>query len=124
MSVPKRIHWNRFAGKPLPANTRLIARPSRFGNPFTIAGAIEHRYATTETEARDVCVTAFQRWLDGEHKYAGFLPERRQLLLDGLPLIVGMDLACPCPEDQPCHGDVLLAAAARLGSGGAEVGTA
>ncbi|MFY1595432.1 DUF4326 domain-containing protein [Micromonospora sp. WMMD737] len=31
---PKRVQWNRFAGTQLPPNTRLVTRPSRYGNPF------------------------------------------------------------------------------------------
>jgi hypothetical protein len=32
----------------------------------------------------------------------------RKKLMDALPSIRGKDLACFCPEGQPCHGDVLI----------------
>jgi hypothetical protein len=110
---PQRIHWNRFEGKPLPPNTRLITRPSRWGNPFTIAECIAEGFADNEADARKACIAAYDGWLDGEPEYASVEPERRAWILANLHLLVGMDLACACKPGEPCHGDPLKQRVAR-----------
>lgn len=116
MSAPKRIRWNRFDLAPFPPNTKLITRPGKFSNPFTIASCLENGFADNEEGARRTCVQAFDAWLDGEQPYAGFEPERRARLLTGLPELAGYNLACSCPEGGPCHGDSLLRRAAQVES--------
>jgi hypothetical protein len=71
----------------------VVARPSRWGNPFRIG---------TDGD-RAECVARFREaFLSGG---LSFGPEdvRREL--------AGRDLACWCPSDGPCHADVLLEAA-------------
>jgi Domain of unknown function (DUF4326) len=70
----------------------VVARPTRWGNPFTLA---DH--------GRDEAVRRYRAALVGGE--LGFSVEdvRREL--------AGRDLACWCPLDQACHGDVLLAIA-------------
>jgi hypothetical protein len=38
----------------------MVARPSRWGSPFTIAGAIEYGFASNEAEAREAAVRRFR----------------------------------------------------------------
>lgn len=115
MTALKRIRWNRFDGQPFPPNTKLITRPGKFSNPFTIAECIAQGFADNEDDARWTCVQAFAWWLDGAREFAGFQPERRARILRDLPELAGMDLACSCPEG-PCHGDVLLRLIPKAGA--------
>ena len=87
-------------GQPLPALTKKITRPSRWGNPFTVAdhgqaGAVERHRA----------------WLDGEGPYVirvGTVAYDRARVLYELADLAGYDLACACEPGAPCHGNNLL----------------
>jgi Domain of unknown function (DUF4326) len=63
----------------------LVARPSRWGNPFRV-----------EEHGRERAIELYERRLLAE-------PD----LLAQLPALRGRRLACYCPLDQPCHADVL-----------------
>ena len=96
----------------MPENTVSVARPTKWGNPFTIEAALESEYASTET-AREFVVTCFREWLgpsqQGRDWWHG--PEsdrRRATILSNLADLRGKNLACWCPLDAPCHADVLL----------------
>lgn len=119
---PTRIQRRRTNGWRKPDNTVIVSRPSRFGNPFTLAMAYDLGYAQpNETEqARRAVVGAFQEWLRGNRlmwqSEEGDRARRR--LLDALPELRGKDLACYCPlpaDGQPdyCHAAVLLDLANR-----------
>ena len=92
--TPHRIQRRRTRGWRMPAGAVCVGRPSRWGNPFKIGV-----HVVTPAEA----VARYDAWLMG-------LPfaERRALLAP----LVGQDLVCWCPLDQPCHADTLLAATA------------
>lgn len=93
--MPQRIQYRRYTT--LPPHTRLVARPSRFGNPFKIG---ENRMT------RDEAIAMFRRWLAGE--FPDFEPERRRRLHESLPMLRGRNLACYCKPREECHADVLL----------------
>lgn len=108
---PRRIQLRRTKGWRKPDGVIVVARPTRWGNPFTIGACIDAGYADTVGQARRVVVEAFRSWLNGDRWAAGSSPdweERRLRMLDGLHDLAGQDLACWCPLDQPCHADVLL----------------
>jgi len=116
--MPDRIQLRRTAGWRLPEGAVSVARPSNWGNPFTIAGAIEHGFASDEDQARKVAVEFFRAWLlgldPGENDTyragpRGRLYDRRWMRRH-LPDLRGKTLACWCPPGQPCHADVLLEA--------------
>lgn len=91
----RRVHIRR--GQPLPDLTKKITRPSRWGNPYTVAeygqaGAVE-RHRT---------------WLAGEGPWVIGRYDRARVLYE-LRDLVGYDLACACEPGTPCHGDTLLA---------------
>lgn len=94
-TMPARIQHRRYTA--LPPNTRLVARPSRFGNPFKIG-----ENGMTRSEA----IAMFRRWIEGERPDVE--PERRQRLLASLRELKGKDLACYCPPGEECHADLLL----------------
>ena len=123
--MPERIKRERTRGWRLPAGAVIVDRSSRFGNPFTVADCLEAWPGITEEAAREYCVEMYRDWLKDE-LCNGCGPEgtrwseaaRDRILVD-LPMLRGMDLACPCPLPKPgdpdhCHARVLMEAAAAL----------
>ncbi|MEV7897263.1 DUF4326 domain-containing protein [Streptomyces cyaneofuscatus] len=117
MTTPARIQRRRTKGWRKPDNTVIVTRPSRFGNPFTLAMAYDLGYAQPgETStARRAVVGAFQEWLRGNRLMwqSEEGDTARQRLLDGLHELRGKNLACYCPLPEPgqpdhCHAAVLL----------------
>jgi hypothetical protein len=95
-----RIQLSRRAGWRKPAGVVVVARPSKWGNPFRVGDE------RTAAEA----VELFERALNGTEPVLPFTADdvRREL--------AGRDLACWCRPDQPCHADVLL----RIANAGAD----
>jgi hypothetical protein len=87
---PLRVQLSRKKGWRLPAHTVVVARPTRWGNPFRI---------TRPAERADV-VARYRAWIRS--------PERRELRLEARRCLRGFNLACWCPLGGPCHADVLL----------------
>ena len=105
--MPQRIQLQRTKGWRKPEDALVVARPSRWGNPYRV-GDVVHvgpAYSGRDTLVRDAAhaVSLYRRWLFHQQRSAGLIPELR-----------GRDLACWCPLDQPCHADVLL----ELANGG------
>ncbi len=95
--MPQRIQLRRTKGWRLPANTVVVARPTKWGNPFAIGKTvIDGAYAKIDT-AED-SVAHFRAMLA--------LPERNYP--GDLAPLQGKNLACWCAPGAPCHGDVLL----------------
>ncbi len=116
MSGPTRIQLRRAKGWRIPPNTVNVARPNKFGNPFTVAQAIESEFAN-EATARGFVVECFRDWLTssrGRDWWQG--PEsdaRKAAILDGVAELRGKNLACWCPLPKPgepdvCHAAILL----------------
>lgn len=86
-----------------------VARPTKWGNPFTVASAIEVGYAKDADRARIFVVDCFRHWLAGSDRdWMGDLAEeRRSQFLANMHTLRGKNLACWC-KDGPCHADVLL----------------
>ena len=92
--MPERIQLRRTKGWRKPAGAIVVARPSRWGNPFRLGVDGD----------RAQCVAAYRRALGrGELSFTAD-DVRREL--------AGHDLACWCPLGEPCHADVLLEVAA------------
>ncbi len=91
-SQPKRIQRKRIKGWRMPAGAVYVGRPTKWGNPITIANR-----AATPIGA----VLVFEYCLNVAEVLA-ITPEdvRRELR--------GKNLACWCPLNKPCHADVLL----------------
>lgn len=127
---PVRLQLSRRSGFRLQELSRAIngleavnvARPSRWGNPFTRDAAIESEYAT-EATWRAFVVECFRDWLgptrSGRDWWQG--PESdacRAAILTGLPTLRGKNLACWCAlpaagAPDICHAAVLLEIANR-----------
>lgn len=111
---PQRIQLRRTKGWRKPEGAIVVARPSRWGNPYRIPSCIEEGFATPEA-ARARVVADFEGDLIAaiEHPWRQSLPIEIRNIADALPELRGRDLACWCPLDQPCHADVLLELANR-----------
>jgi hypothetical protein len=94
MSVmPERFRYRRGIKKP--PNSRIVTRPSRFGNPFRLA-ILERG----DPAAHARVLAQYRAWITAPEQ-AGHLAEAKSELR-------GFDLGCSCPLDLPCHADVLL----------------
>jgi hypothetical protein len=100
-----------------PSGAVVVARPTVWGNPFTITDCITSGAATDRVNAARLCVDAFAQWLAGQDPWADTVPDRRIQVLTRLPELVGHVLACWCPLGAPCHADVLLTLAAAHDGG-------
>lgn len=119
MTDPKRIQQRRTKGWRLGTNARSVARPSYFGNPYRVgdvylvSSILPFPVPTARTwegpaGAGDTDLAAV-RCSDNAQAVAWFR-EWAVLALEPskVTLLAGMDLACWCALDQPCHADVLL----------------
>ena len=83
----KRIQRKRTKGWKMPGNAVYVGRPTKWGNPYTVR----------EHGTRSEVVQLYRRYI-----------MCKPGLLSDLDELVGKDLACWCPLDQPCHADVLI----------------
>lgn len=111
--MPERIQLRRTKGWRLLSGAVFVARPSKWGNPFRIVpnediigyhlsddGEISGFFPDLAT-ARAAAVEEFRDLMALKLQYPGTnYPDPRELR--------GLDLACWCPLDEPCHADVLL----------------
>lgn len=115
--APVRVQLSRKKGWRMPPNTVSVARPGRFGNPFTMAGCREAGFVGTDEQIAARCVEAFRVWIDTPYwrnNWDGEESEQaRAAALAGLADLRSKNLACWCPLDQPCHADALLEIANR-----------
>ena len=88
--MPTRIQLRRSRGWRKPSNTVVVSRPSRWGNPYTVA-----EYGREEAIGL----------------YAERLRQHPELAAAARRELRGRNLACWCAIGQACHADVLLAVA-------------
>ncbi|MEU8157999.1 DUF4326 domain-containing protein [Micromonospora sp. NPDC048986] len=91
----RRIQWTRYAGQPLPPNTKLITRPGKYGNPWKVG----------DGATREDVVARFESYLAdrSQHPEVAY-PSDDEIVRD----LDGYDLACACNHHGPCHGDALI----------------
>lgn len=119
---PRRIQLRRTKGWRKPPDAIVVARPTKWGNPYAIGdGADIHVHAdgysievalTADLAValyRDLMITRTQHFPD-EHPEDAAYADR---WLADLETLRGHDLCCWCPLDAPCHGTVLLEMANR-----------
>jgi Domain of unknown function (DUF4326) len=103
MFKPRRIQLRRTKGWRKPANTVVVARPGKWGNPFKIESG----------QPAKSCVEKYACWLRTD-------PQGLALTRAARRELKGKNLACWCALGQPCHSEVLLEIA-NAKSDGAEV---
>jgi len=91
--MPERIQLSRRKGWRKPENTVVVARPSKWGNPFVVS---------RNGMSREQAVAHYRHML----MKAGIAGEADRAIIRAE--LRGKNLACWCPLDQPCHADVLL----------------
>lgn len=114
---PKRIKRQRKKGWRMPENAVNVTRPGKYGNPFVIGrwakigvgfGGVNAPYYLTGNKPGEgngwiyidcalTAVSMYRKWCS----YAPLSQKQKNELR-------GKDIACWCPLDQPCHGDILL----------------
>jgi hypothetical protein len=108
--MPTRVRLSRKKGWKLPPDTVSVARPGRWGNPFSVAPELAQgtpvgtRYTAMPTVAE--AVAAYRRWVESD-------PAGREIARQAQRELRGKNLACWCPLDGPCHAEVLLHIANR-----------
>jgi hypothetical protein len=103
--MPQRVRLRRAKGWRIPPNTVVVSRPSRWGNPFSMKEAAQRYPSITAADARAFVVNEFRDMLKAQHvrEWHGY-PSDDEIKRE----LRGKNLACWCPEDGPCHADVLL----------------
>jgi hypothetical protein len=96
--VPERIRLSRAKGWRRPANAVVVARPTRWGNPYRVGDELDGQRLS-----RSEAVALFE-----EDLVAGRL---RFTLAEARAELAGRDLCCWCSLDGPCHAEVLLSIA-------------
>jgi hypothetical protein len=91
-TTPQRIQLRRTKGWRKPEGAIVVARPTRWGNPFKV-----------DVFGQDIAVRLYRQGvLRGQREQGIPTPAEIQQHL------AGHDLACWCPLDRPCHADILL----------------
>lgn len=96
---PKRIQLSRQKGYRKPEGAIVVARPSKWGNPF--------KAGRPDDGCREYAVQLFRNLLDRRPPTG--MPTFPYPLDDEIRSeLRGHDLCCWCPLGSPCHADVLL----------------
>ena len=109
--TPQRIQLSRRKGWRMPDNTVNVARPSKWGNPFSVA--------PTMTPGAKVCgrmyiaVPTVEDAVDCYRIWLAENPQGREVATEAAIELRGKHLACWCKPGELCHADVLLEYANR-----------
>lgn len=120
--MPARLQRLRTKGYRAPEHSVYVGRPTRFGNPFTIAPAAFQKGGPLDMWAVTHKGQVLARWddktaarADATDRYARWIREPAQHDARRLfrALLYGRDLTCWCPlpvDGQPdhCHAAVLI----------------
>jgi len=107
-TLPPRVRPSRKKGWRLQEahpGGRVVTRPGRYGNPFTVADALADDPTLTKDQARERCARYHARWLDGDPEFAHIESERRAWVLDHVRELASRPLACWCPLPEPGQAD-------------------
>lgn len=106
MKVPFRVQLSRKAGWRKPENTVVVARPTKWGNPYKVGAwvRLDGGHLPVQIKTAEVSVGLFKAQAMEPLIGANLRANAQRYLR-------GKNLACWCALDQPCHADVLLAIA-------------
>ena len=110
MRLPIRIQRRRTRGWKMPSHAKYVGRGSLYGNPFRVARSARELEEGDElvVASADEAVARYREWIERSR-------EGRFVASCAARNLWGLDLACWCPADQPCHADVLLEIANQRG---------
>jgi len=86
----------------MPKGAVNVARPGFWGNPFRGPKALHLYRLLWRRRWKDLRRAGYNDW------HITFLRGHLRAWKTCLHELCGLDLACWCPLDRPCHGDVLL----------------
>lgn len=86
----------------MPGGAIYVGRPSKWGNPFTIAFCMSW-FGLSVPKAREQSIELFRQWLSDE-----LAPGWTNKIPPPLAELRGKDLACWCNLSDSCHADILL----------------
>jgi hypothetical protein len=112
--TPERIRPSRAKGWRKPEGAVVVARPSKWGNPWRVGDALgtdldsPYAGAAAPLDAA-LAVALYRAALTADREaFPSVLVGLGVTIDDVRAELAGHDLACWCPLDQPCHADVLL----------------
>lgn len=106
--MPERVQLRRVHGWRKPPNTVVVARPSRWGNPYRLADLRTDYPEADERMLRRFATSDFRGLVYGRWDCLEPPPPAYPSIDEIRAELDGRNLACWCPLDQPCHADVLL----------------
>lgn len=104
--MPERIQLRRTKGWRKPDGAIVVARPSKWGNPYGVSG--ETDAAAAVALYVDLIERCSLDTVEPKLRHDGLGVWDRDIKATIRAHLRGKDLACWCPLDQPCHADVLL----------------
>lgn len=110
--TPSRIRLSRTKGWRKPAGAVVVARPSKWGNPWKVddLGIPDAAEATRRFEA------AVAGFISADGSFCAPCAHPDSFIgriICNVTELRGRDLCCWCALDQPCHADILLRMANR-----------
>ena len=103
MRLPIRIQRSYARGWRTPAHAKYVGPGSFYDSPFRVARSARELEEGGElvVASADEAVARYREWIEGtrEGRFVASCAARN---------LWGLDLACWCKLDQPCHADVLL----------------
>ena len=108
--MPKRFQRSRKDGSRMPPGCIYVGRPSKWGSPFDWNDWV--RCGHSEESAKRLAAIEFGKVWSGEWSTAS--PEQFAAIdemREHVHELKDKNICCWCRLDDPCHGDVLLAAA-------------
>jgi len=108
--MPERIQLSRRKGWRKPENTVVVARPSKWGNPYQVIQRGKN-WQVVDKHGRNGIFLAYRR---SARAYAvqmlkDLFEQSRWFSASEIAAeLAGKNLACWCPLDEPCHADLLL----------------
>lgn len=135
MADPQRVQLSRAKGWRIPENTVVVARPTKWGNPFNFRRsefswlALAYGCRGDAAGRQEASVKAYREWIApgpgrrtmayergvtfGDSTRSVDIGPRLKIgpaptLADIIATLRGKHLACWCRPGTPCHADVLL----------------
>jgi hypothetical protein len=98
--VSRVVQLSRRRGWRKPDGVVVVARPTKWGNPFAVGQAVDTPDGPVTPQDRAESVALFADWVQGDDPRAAWIR-------DHVHELSGRTLACWCPQPGPCHALVL-----------------